>query len=258
MSVTLTDIRVPASFRGAKRPLLNRVSMEIPDGARIGVLGVAKSGKTTLLRVLCGTQKVDDGFVARTSRTSWPIPLPVLLNANWSVALNIRFFARLYGVADDGFPRRIAEMVGIAEFLEKPLGKCPRLVKPRLAFALGIGIDFDIYLFDGSLTPVDKEFKEQASGIAAGRLQGRGYVLATANPTEVEPNCDYVYVLEAGRLRYFDDTKEGVEYFKQLVAAEKQKKAAEKEAKGPGEDDEEAEGLGDIDVITAAIADEVE
>jgi len=258
MSIRLSDVRVSGPPQG-KAPVLNCLSLEIPDGAHVGVLGLPKSGKTTLLRAMCGTIDLDQGNVERTCRTSWPIPLSsFFINAS-SVVCNIRFLARLYGIVDETFPRRIAELTGLEGVLYVPLQKCPKFVKPRLAFGLGIGLDFDTYLFDGSLTPCDKDFKPRAAEIVGERLKGRGYVVASANPKEVEKSCDSVYVLEAGQARYFDAMAEGMQYFKELQAAQKQKAAAaDKEDKEDEVREDENEGLGDIDIITAAVMDELE
>jgi capsular polysaccharide transport system ATP-binding protein len=260
VSIRLRDIRIPAGFAGAQGPLFDGLNLEVGDGAHVGVLGGPKSGKTTLLRLVCGSKTAEEGVVERGSRTSWPIPLSAVLLPHLSPAQNIRMIARLYGVRDESFPRRIAQMMDFLDFLNRPLQKCPQFVKPRLALALGIGLEFDTYLFDGSFAPADKSFREKATEIVAGRMAGRGYVLATASPPEVERNCDSVYVLEAGQATHFADAKEGTSYFKELLAAEKQKQEAaeEKEAKDGSEEDGEGEGPGDVDVVASAIADEIE
>jgi capsular polysaccharide transport system ATP-binding protein len=257
VSIRLCSIYVPAGFRGAERPLFDGLEIEIGTGARVAVLGAAKSGKTTLLRLICGTMRADGGGVERDVRTSWPIPLISFLSSSINVAQNIRFIARLYGIADDDFPRQIATLVGIEAFLNLPLQKCPKFVKPRLALALGIGLEFDTYLFDGQLAPADKPFKEKAAEVVTARMAGHGYVLATSVPDEADKHCDTVYVLESGRAKYFTDKQQGIEYFKELLAAEKQKQAGEKNEKRTEEEDEDAEVIGDIDVIGSAIADEL-
>jgi capsular polysaccharide transport system ATP-binding protein len=250
---------MPSTHRGAQSPLFDGLDVEVGDGARLGVLGGPKSGKTTLLRLICGTLTADEGVIERSSRVSWPIPMANFLVQSSSVAQNIGFIARLYGVRDAAFSRRIAQMIEIAEFLDRPLQICPKFVKPRLALALGIALEFDMYLFDGSLAAADKPFKAKAAEIVAGRVAGRGYVLASAVPAEVEQNCDSVYVLEAGRGAYFADAKEGTEYFKKLLAAEKQKQQlTEQEAKRSDDSDDEDSAPGDMDVLAAAIVDEVE
>lgn len=258
MSVHLQDVVVPASRGGAVSHLFNRLDVDIPDGARVGVLGAPKSGKTTLLRLICGTVEHERGRVRRASRISWPIPLSAVLSTSATVAQNIGFIGRLYGISDPGFCRRIVNTVGLDEFVGVPLRKCPKFARPRLAFALGIGLDFDVYLFDGSLTPVDKPFKEEALELVTRRMQGRGYVLATASPPEVEPSCDVLYVLDAGRARYFPDVNAGLEFFKELTGSQKQKrrKGGRREEDSDGEEDEDA--LGDVDILGAAVADGID
>jgi capsular polysaccharide transport system ATP-binding protein len=253
VSVVIENVRMPAGFPGAKRPLFDGLSMRMEEGSRVGVLGGRKSGKTTLLRLICGTVKPAEGLVRCSSSVSWPIPLSSFFMASLTVARNIRFIARLYGIDDEEFPRRTAELVELTDFLNTPLARCPKFVKPRLAFALGISVDFDLYLFDGSFAPGDKEFKQKAAEISAARMAGRAYIVATSIPAEVERNCESAYVLEAGRATYFAQMNEAVEHFKELLAAESQKKQAAGAEKG--DEDDEEEGLGDVDVIGAAVAD---
>jgi capsular polysaccharide transport system ATP-binding protein len=256
MSIRLAEVYVSAPSKGTKVQVLKGLSLEIPDGARTVILGLPKSGKTTLMRTICGTITADLGRVENTSHTSWPIPLTTFMAGPATVARNIRFVGTLYGVSDEDFPRKITDMMGIGEFLNVPLQKCPKIVKPRLAFGLGVGLDFDVYLFDGALSPSDKNFKPRWAEILAERLNGRGYVVTTANPKEVEENFDSVYVLEAGQVRSFAGVSDGVEYFKELLASQKEREAAAKESKQAEADDED-EGLSDIDVLAAAVVDEV-
>ncbi|HEX4160447.1 MAG TPA: ATP-binding cassette domain-containing protein [Rhizomicrobium sp.] len=258
MIIRLKDIYVPAGSAAARRPLFEGLDLEIPSAARVGVVGGAKSGKTTLLRLMCGTMQPDSGTVERNGFTSWPIPLGSFLTPTATVARNIRFIARLYGILDEEFPRRIAIMVGLEEFLNLPMQNCPKFVKGRLALALGIGLEFDTYLFDGSLAPADKSFKEKAVDLVTARMTGRGYVLATSTPAEAEKHCDSIYVLESGKARHFPDKNQGIEYFKKLLEAEKKKLAMEQQAGRIEEDDEDADGVADVDVVGAAVADVLE
>lgn len=251
MSIVLHNVRVVGE--AADRPLFDGLSLQIGDSSRVAVLGTSKPETGALLRLICGTKKPDEGVVESDVRASWPIPLSGFLVPGQPLARNIRFIARLYGVDDDNFPRRIVEMVELGEFLNTPLAKCPKYAKGRLAFALGVGLDFDMYLFDSSLAPTDKPFKEKAAEITAARTAGRGVVVATGVPAEVEGNCESVYVLEQGRATYFAEASKGVEHFKQLLATEK--KQAKVGGRKAGEGDEEESALSDVDMLGAAVED---
>ena len=254
MSVTLENIRLAAPGPDAKRLLFDGLSLHIGADSRVGILGTSRPGNGALLRLLCGTRVPEDGIARRDGRVSWPIPLSSFMVVGHTLARNVRFIMRLYGIDDEEFPRRIAETVELTEFVNTPLGKCPKFVKSRLAFALGIGLDFDMYLFDGSFAPVDKPFKQKAAEISSARTAGRGVVVATSVPAEVEQNCESVYVLEGGRATYFEEASRGVEHFKQLLAMEKAKDKDVGAGMREGSDDED-EGLGDVDLVGAAVAD---
>ena len=252
MSVALENV----GAAGQPSVLFEGLSLRVEDRSRVGVLSTGKPEMALLLRLICGTKEPDEGVIRRDGRVSWPIPLSSFVAASQTVARNVRFIARLYGIDDEDFPRRIAETVELTEFLNTPISKCPRMAKARLAFALGVGLDFDLYLFNGSLAPVDKPFKEKAAKVSAERTAGRGLLVATSMPAEVEQNCESVYVLEQGRAPYFAEVSQGVEHFKQLLAMEKKKDRAGG-GKQEGEDDED-EGLGEVDILGAAVADVVD
>lgn len=255
MSLRLSRVWKSEPLAGARPPFLQGVDFSMEAGAHVGVLGPSKSENTALLRLMCGTEFADSGKIERPERISWPVPQAGIFISTSTLAMNIRFVARLYGIRDDHFPRRVIEMVQLMEFANRPLKDCPGSVKQRLALALAIGMDFDIYLFDGSLTPVDKEFKKSAAEIVASAMAPRGFVLASKTPGEIEQNCESVYVLADGQLRFFAQTAEGVQYFKNLEAERK-----ERESPGQADADEDADSIGsdDVDMIGVAVGSAVE
>ena len=254
MSIMLENIRLAGPARDANRLLFDGLSLHIGDDSRVGILGTSRPANSALLRLICGTKVPADGIVRRDGRVSWPIPLSSFLVVGHTLARSEYGMRAQLGIDEEEFPRLITDTVELTEFVNTPLGKCPKFAKSRLAFALGIGLDFDMYLFDGSFAPVDKPFKQKAAEISSARTAGRGVVVATSVPAEVEQNCESVYVLEGGRATYFEEASQGVEHFKQLLAMEKGKD------KGAGAgmrevSDEEDEGLGDVDMLGAAVAD---
>src|SRR5260370_2461535 len=63
------------SLRGAGRLLIERATVQIPDGARVGLVGRNGTGKSTLFRAIAGDIAVEHGSFARPARaTIGPLP----------------------------------------------------------------------------------------------------------------------------------------------------------------------------------------
>ena len=145
-----------------------------------------------------------------------------------TVAGNIRFATRLYGVESENRVREIAAMVEISDYLNLRLNQAPRIAKMRLSLAMVMGIGFDICLFDERVASVDREFKAQAIEMVKSLRPQRAIVVATSLPKEVADICDTAFVLDGGTLIPFADMAEAIEYFQGLAAKE-----AENEPEAP-------------------------
>ena len=214
MSVELHN--VTKRLGGGQRTLFENVNLRVDIGERLGILGQPKSGKSTLLRLICGTEFNAEGIILRNSTVSWPIPFGDFLVASSTVATNIRFIGRLYGVGEGDFAQKIGELAGVTEFLNEELAACPPHVRVQLTFALGVGTDFDIYLFDENIAPGKKEFKEKALGIVQALTPRHGIVLATTVPKDITTYCDTVFVLDDGHAIHYENVDEGIKHYKSL------------------------------------------
>ena len=71
-TLTLTPLRADGvSVRYGERRVLSDVSLTVPPGARVGLIGENGAGKSTLLRVLAGAETPDSGVVARPRRVGF-------------------------------------------------------------------------------------------------------------------------------------------------------------------------------------------
>ena len=257
MSVVLENVTKYVPSGGRRRALFSGLNLEIREGARIGVLALPKSGKTSLVQLICGMLRPDAGRVHRNLAASWALPAAQFLVAHSSVAWNIRSIGRMFGIRDKAFAPRIAELGGLTEYMNIPLQKCPVFVRQQLGFALGIGLDFELYVFDNLMVPVaEKDFKDRGLAALRQRTEGKSVFLATSAPQNLMDFCDEVHVLEGGKLIAFPAAKEAVDHFKSLQKAAAE---AEKERRGRGEEgepdaliEEDARG---VDLVQAGLAD---
>jgi capsular polysaccharide transport system ATP-binding protein len=218
LSIEFRDVFKRARGKGAQGYFFRDLNFRIELGMRIGILGLPRSGKSTLLRMICGSDHPDGGTIERNLSTSWPIPLNTFLLNHSSVASNIRFVAQLYGDGSVRKIREVAELVDITDSLNVTLSKCTPVVKRRLTFGMGVGFGFDVYLFDERVAAVDKDFQKRAMEIFKSLVPGHATVIATAASKGMADQCDTLYVLQDGTLTLWPDIKQGIRYFESLTA----------------------------------------
>jgi capsular polysaccharide transport system ATP-binding protein len=197
--------------------VLHGIDLYVRAGEFVAVVGRSGCGKSTLLRLIAGVEPIYKGFAERSSSVSWPLPFGDYLVTSNTVATNIRFVSRLYGMDDEQFLHDVAEMAGISEFLNEEVVSCPRFVRPQLTFALAMAVKFDIYLFDDNLIAGEKAFKEKATQLIQAMVPRQGFVLASNVLKDVTANCDIFYILDKGHVTRYDDAKDAEKHFKSLA-----------------------------------------
>ncbi|HSZ74136.1 MAG TPA: ATP-binding cassette domain-containing protein [Rhizomicrobium sp.] len=227
MSVDLQNITM--RFAGGRQTLFENLNLRVEAGERVGIAGHPKTGKSTLLRLICGTEYNYEGRIDRDLRVSWPTTFGDYLVMSSTLATNIRFIGRLCGVNNDDFVRKVGEIAGVTEFLNEELGNCPRFVRPQLQFAITIAVEFDIYLFDDTITGGDKDFKEKALGLVRTLDPSRGIVFASSNFKEISSCCDTIYILDKGHVARYENLKEAEKYFKSIGQQTAEKVAVQRE-----------------------------
>jgi len=85
-------------MKGISKPILDHVSIVVPRGRSIGLLGRNGAGKSTLLQIMAGTLPLDSGRVVREGKISWPLGFQGSFQPGLSGEQNVRFVARIYGV----------------------------------------------------------------------------------------------------------------------------------------------------------------
>ncbi|MBK1714738.1 ribosome-associated ATPase/putative transporter RbbA [Rubrivivax gelatinosus] len=199
---------------------LDKVSVELPAGCMVGLIGPDGVGKSSLLSLVAGARALQQGRLevlggdmadARHRREACPriAYMPQGLGRNLyptlSVEENLQFFGRLFGHGPDERRRRIASLTaatGLAPFLERPAGKLSGGMKQKLALCCALIHDPDLLILDEPTTGVDPlsraQFWDLIDSLRAGRPQ-MSVVVATAYMEEAE-RFDWLVAMDAGRV----------------------------------------------------------
>lgn len=205
------DSEVDARFvRGERGQLLgvkalDRVSIDLGKGSRVGLVGRNGSGKTTLLRTLAGIIVPNEGQVEVEGRASNLININLGSKGDASGHRNITLMGLAHGYSRSEIEARrpaIEEFSELGDFLSLPVSTYSAGMRMRLSFAVATAFDPEILLLDEWLSAGDEKFKRKAAQRMAAFVEDAGILLLASHSRPLlEKNCDRIIWLENGRIR---------------------------------------------------------
>lgn len=192
-----------------RKVILDRASFRVELGNSLGILAPNGTGKTTIINMMAGLEKPDEGKITRTSRISFPLGFMGGVVSKHSGTENSRYIAKLYGLDPDYVEAFCRWLCDIDEYFDMPIGTYSQGMRSRFSFALMLALEFDIYLIDeGMPSTTDVEFNRKASNILRERLQNSTVIVVSHQARTLEKFCQSAAVLRDGHLYMFDTLEE--------------------------------------------------
>jgi capsular polysaccharide transport system ATP-binding protein len=192
-----------------RKVILDRASFRVEPGNSLGILARNGTGKTTIINMMAGLEKPDEGRIVRTSRISFPLGFMGGLVNKHTATENCRYIARMYSLDPDYIESFCRWMAGIGEYFDMPVGTYSQGMKARFSFSLLLALEFDIYLIDeGMPATTDVEFNKRAGTTLRDRLQTGTVVIVSHQPKTLEKFCRSAAVLHNGQLYMFETLEE--------------------------------------------------
>lgn len=214
------------SFFGKERKqILFDVSLKIPQGTCLGILGESGSGKSTLGRVICGMLKPDSGtyllegtdvYAGKNGRRLLQSKLSIVFQ-DYTTSANPRF--RINDIISEGINvykrrtgakisnkeevKRLLELVGLDETFS---GRFPHELSggqlQRVCIARAVACRPEIILFDEAISSLDAHTQVQVMDLLAELKKELNltYIFITHDLTSITYLCDDVMFLESGRV----------------------------------------------------------
>ena len=201
-----------------KTHALNSVTLDLPAGCMVGLIGPDGVGKSSMLSLIAGARRIQQGRVevlggdmadASFRRNACPriAYMPQGLGKNLyptlSVFENTDFFARLFGLGRAAAKRRISELldsIGLGRFPNRPAGKLSGGMKQKLCLCCALIHDPDLLILDEPTTGVDplsrRQFWELIDRIRTSR-PGMSVLVATAYMEEAA-RFDWLVAMDDG------------------------------------------------------------
>lgn len=186
-----------------KEQVLKDVSFSIPPGSIYGVVGNNGSGKTVLMKCICGFMKCDRGRILVGGKhvgkeVDFPDRLGVIIETpgfitNLSGYKNLKILASLKGRITKKEFRETMRRVGLDPDMKKPVAKYSLGMRQRLGIAQAIMEEPEVLVLDEPFNGLDRygvvEIRELLKELKAG---GKSILLASHNAQDIEELCDNV------------------------------------------------------------------
>ena len=187
--------------------ILTDVSMKVLPGKIFGIVGNNGSGKTVLMKCICGFLQPDSGIVRVNGRIvgkacDFPEDLGVIIETpgflpNLTGYQNLKILASLKGIIGKKEIQEVLLQVGLDSDMRKPVGKYSLGMRQRLGIAQAIMEKPKVLILDEPFNGLDKigvghmrDLLQELKG------QGKAILLASHNAQDIEVLCDEVHDME--------------------------------------------------------------
>ncbi|MPZ27360.1 MAG: ATP-binding cassette domain-containing protein [Micromonosporaceae bacterium] len=199
------DRRRPQQSRETFWPL-RHLSFEVHPGEAVGIIGKNGTGKSTLLKLIAGVLKPDEGEVVVRGRVAPLIQLSAGFSGDLTGRENVNLVASLHGLTRKEIRARFDEIVDFAgdqvrDAIDSPVRHYSSGMKVRLAFSLVSRLPHPLLLVDEALAVGDREFKQKCYKVIDGLLaEGRTLVLVSHSQPQLTRFCKRGFYLDRGKL----------------------------------------------------------
>ncbi len=198
------------------------VTLQVEEGATLGLIGRNGSGKSTLLKLIAGIAKPTAGAVSVRGKISALIELGAGFHPEISGRENVFINGIMLGLSKKEIASKFDEIVrfaGLEEFIDAPVKTYSSGMFMRLGFSIAINVNPDVLLVDEILAVGDAAFIPKClDRIDDFRRRKKTILFVSHDLAMVGKICDTVAWLKDGRLRMLGEPKRVVDAYLQDVA----------------------------------------
>ncbi len=213
--ILVEDVVKEYQTRSGPVRILDHVNLRVEPGQQLGILGRNGAGKSTMIRLISGTELPTSGSVRRLMSVSWPLAFGGAFQGTLTGYDNLRFICRVYGVDPAERVGFVEEFSELGIYLREPVKTYSSGMRARLAFAISMTVDFDCYLIDEVIAVGDARFHEKCMIELFERRADRAKIIVSHDPHYIRAHCHSAAVLVGGRLTSFDHVDQAFEFYAQ-------------------------------------------
>lgn len=207
---------VSKSFQGRK--VLKDISCNLNWGQVYGIVGNNGSGKTVLMKCICGLLHYDEGKILVDGKKigkdiDFPEQLGMIIESpgflpGMTGIKNLKILAAVNNRIREKQIKDTLYTVGLDPDLKQPVGKYSLGMRQRLGIAQAIMEDPRVLILDEPMNGLDKHgVKEIRQVLLQMKNEDRIIILSSHNPKDIAYLCDVVYEMDDGYLQEITDVE---------------------------------------------------
>lgn len=238
-------------FRGRNRYddlwALQGVSLQVPMGKTLGLIGQNGSGKSTLLKLMSRIIYPDRGSVCVHGKVSSLLELGAGFHPDFTGLENIYMNAAIFGMNRHEIERKLQAIIDFSElgdFIYSPVRTYSSGMYMRLAFAVAINVDPDILLIDEILAVGDQNYQIKCfEKLREIKGAGKTIVIVSHDLNSLERLCTDVVWLHEGLIQAAGSPAQVIDSYHEHNLQERAAVAAPPPEQAPAAEDSTAEKL---------------
>lgn len=192
--------------------VLKNVSVNWESGMIHGLIGRNGSGKTMLMKCICGFVPISSGSIKVRGKLigtdiSIPPNIGIIIETpgflpNYNTFNNLKFLANISGMKDNEKIKRCLSEVGLDPDSKKHVGKFSLGMRQRLGLAQAIMEEPDLIILDEPMNGLDKEgVADMRKYLLDLKEQGKTILIASHSAEDIDVLCDTVCEMDKGVLK---------------------------------------------------------
>ena len=205
--ITVKDV----SLKIKKEMILKDINAEFTDGKIHGIIGRNGSGKTMLMKCICGFIKPTEGEITVSGKRigtdcDFPESIGVIIETpefipHYSGFKNLKLLADIRHKITDDDIRRSMELVGLDPKLKKSVKKYSLGMRQRLGLAQAVMENPDLLILDEPMNDLDKDgVGDMRRYLLNLKEQGKTILIASHSAEDIDVLCDTVVEMDKGRM----------------------------------------------------------
>ncbi|HCX65062.1 MAG TPA: ABC transporter ATP-binding protein [Eubacteriaceae bacterium] len=211
---------------------LKGITIDIPKGEAVGVLGKNGAGKSTMLKLITGVATPTTGTLEANGKIAALLELKSGFDNELTGIENIYLKALTMGMQKKEMDEqldKIIEFADIGEHIHQPVRTYSSGMKARLGFAISVNVDPDILIVDEALSVGDDVFKLKCiERMEEFKKQGKTILFVSHSLFTVKSFCNKCMWIKDGELMDYGDTGEIVQKYERFLKEERAKLKREK------------------------------